>query len=364
VQTALEVAQEHYGQQSELIEATAEAGLALWSQVNPADLTASWAGFLARLLVILRGAQVAAATPADSYVGEALAAQGLRPSSTGRVVPEALSGVASDGRPLETLLLNPVIAAKQAIRSGADVPRAMATGHASLEMLLRTQVADAGRVADGVALTARSKAGYTRMLVPPGDCSRCVILAGKWYRYNDGFDRHPQCNCIHIPAPEDADDLRTDPKAFFESLSEPEQDRIFTKTGAQAIRDGADMNQIVNARRGAAGLAPAGARITAEEKAAIGFGRLRRTTVYGQEVFITSEGTTRRGIAGKRLIAAGGVRIESAETVTRQSRSGGVQRTVRRGRAKAPRLMPESIYELATDRDDAIRLLRRFGYIV
>jgi hypothetical protein len=33
------------------------------------------------------------------------------------------------------------------------------------------------------------------------------------------------------------------------------------------------------------------------------------------------------------------------------------------GQAQGPRLMPESIYDLASDRDDAVRLLRRFGYV-
>jgi hypothetical protein len=63
--------------------------------------------------------------------------------------------------------------------------------------------------------------------------------------------RHPRCDCQHIPAREDmAGDLRTDPGAYFRSLPEKEQDRLFTADGAQAIRHGADVSQVVNARRG------------------------------------------------------------------------------------------------------------------
>lgn len=59
------------------------------------------------------------------------------------------------------------------------------------------------------------------------------------------------CDCRHIPCPEAvADDLTTDPRAYFDSLSGPEQERIFTRSGAKAIRDGADMGRVVNARRG------------------------------------------------------------------------------------------------------------------
>ncbi|MEU4570841.1 hypothetical protein [Micromonospora sp. NPDC023956] len=56
---------------------------------------------------------------------------------------------------------------------------------------------------------------------------------------------------MHIPAREDtADDLRTDPKAYFGSLTTVEQERLFTKSGAEAIRAGADIAQVVNVRSG------------------------------------------------------------------------------------------------------------------
>ena len=149
-----------------------------------------------------------------------------------------------------------------------------------------------------------------------------------------------RCDCVHIPSAEsDPEDLAVNPKALFESMSRTEQDKVFTKAGAESIRDGADMNQVVNARRGAAGLTPAGARITAEEARVLRggreVGRLQTTNVLGQDLFVTTEGTTARGLAGRRLDAA-----------------------------KTPRLMPESIYKVADgNRDEAIRLLKRFGYI-
>ncbi len=116
-------------------------------------------------------------------------------------------------------------------------------------------------------------------------------------------------------------------------MSTQEQDKVFTKAGARAIRDGADVARVVNARRGAAGLTPAsGGRLTeAEKKAArrgLERGRLQRTRVFGRDHFLTSEAVTKRGINRKI------------------------------------RLMPESIYEIAGDnRDEAIRLLKVHGYI-
>src|SRR5699024_3123647 len=90
--------------------------------------------------------------------------------------------------------------------------------------------------------------GYVRMINPPS-CDRCAILAGKRYLWNEGFLRHPNCDCIHIPASENvAGDFRTDPYEYFKSLSESEQDRIFGKANAEAIRDGADIFQVTNTR--------------------------------------------------------------------------------------------------------------------
>lgn len=108
-----------------------------------------------------------------------------------------------------------------------------------------------------------------------------------------------------IPAAEDrSDDLRTDPNAYFKSLSRAEQDKVFTKAGAQAIRDGADISQVVNIRR-KGGLYTAGGRK------------------------YTRESTTKRGVVPKKQ-----------------------------------RLTPEQIYkDAAGDREAAITLLRQNGYL-
>ena len=140
---------------------------------------------------------------------------------------------------------------------------------------------------------------------------------------------------------------------YFDRLSREEQDKAFTRAGAEAIRDGADISQVVNARRGARGLTPAGARITADEARMLrggrDRGRLETVDVFGHDLAVTTEGVTTRGVAG--------VRLGAKETGTKQGR--------RYRSAKPPRLMPESIYKIAgNDRDEAIRLLKRYGYIL
>jgi hypothetical protein len=308
------IALEHQRRQAAQARKAATEARKLWALIDQKNIGRSWTEQLARLFTAVSGAQQLSAAASDEYVDEALAAQGVSGAASGTVRADALAGVASDGRSLASLLYQPAITSLQAIGAGAAPARALTLGQVHLDMIVRTQVADAGRVADGMAITARPHAtGYIR-LVSAGACSRCIVLAGKHYAWNKGFLRHPRCHCRNVPAAEDhADDVRTDPHRYFDSLSPAEQDKTFTVAGAQAIRDGSDIGQVVNGRRG---MSSAGGRLT------------------------TTEATTRRGIAGKQLRAAN------------------------RGRPQPQRLMPEEIYKVAgEDRNRALQLLHRNGYL-
>jgi hypothetical protein len=314
----------------------------LWRGVDPARISDTWRAAIPRLMTVLMGAQFVAGQTATDYVSAALEQQSIRSPVDGLLNPFALVGVASDGRPLDTLLIQPALAAMSALADGYTRSRSMQIGYASLEMLTRTQVADAFRGADSVAGSTRRVARYVRVLTPPS-CSRCVVLAGDDRAWNTSFKRHPGCDCISMPTTQTKGFARrTDPRGYFESLSREEQDRVFTKAGAQAIRDGADVAQVVNARRKAAGMSSAAPskqdKIKARETgvdigqfAASGGQRRRLQTVdvFGQPTFVT--------LSGNAIKLPGG--------------------------GQAPRLMPESIYAIAKDQDHAIRLLKLHGYI-
>lgn len=325
--SAHSVAAAHARRRARLAERLRREAKQAWARVDQRNISPSWSAQIPRLLFRLVGAQREAAGSADAYLSAILTAQGVTVGPAPTVNVEALTGVASDGRELASLLALPGIVAKTAIAGGASVARAMAAGGALAQLAAHTQVADAGRVADQIALVANPRTGgYVRMAVGK-TCARCLILAGRRYQWNTGFRRHPKCDCIHIPEAEDSPgDLRTNPRVAFEAMGRTEQDKVFTKAGAQAIRDGADINQIVNARRG-----------------------MQTASVFGRDVLITPEGTTTRGVAGRRLGALdSGTKVDG-----------------RRYRvARAPRLMPEQIYiDARGDRTEAIRLLRRFGYL-
>lgn len=271
----------------------------LWASMSVDDLDGSWAPIRARLVALIVAAQLAATRDADRYVSDVLDETVQINEPAARLRPLGFVGTASDGRPLATLLDGAVVSTKSAIASGSAATEAIASGGSWLRMVSNTAVADAGRTASGVAIAVRPDVGgYTRMLNPPS-CSRCVVLAGQFYRWNSGFLRHPGCDCRHIPSSENvAGDFTTSPFGYFSSLSAAEQNKTFTNAGAEAIRDGADIGRVVNARRPGA--------------------------VY----------TTNTGTSATLELARGAIRP-----------------------------MPETIYSMAESRAEAINLLRRFGYI-
>jgi hypothetical protein len=245
------IAAQHAERQVTLARRTSTELGRLWRLIDAQRITGSWGALLPQALAVLGTSQATAAAAAGTYVDDALEAQGAAPAVAGRIAVESFAGIASDGRPLASLLLQPSLTALRQIEQGASPARALAMGRFSLDMITRTQVADAGRVAVGTAIAARPEVrGYVRMIVGK-TCSRCLILAGRRYEWNQGFRRHPRCDCRHIPVADDVPgDISTDPDAYFRSLDRSEQDELLGKDGAEAVRNGADMAAVVNARRG------------------------------------------------------------------------------------------------------------------
>jgi hypothetical protein len=303
--------------------------LALWALLDLNDMQGSFeADVLPDAATVMVEAQAEAAQIGSDYVDDTAAALGARPFA--RVSPWGFAGTASDGRSLMSLLAQPFIQSLNAISIGAPAPMALEFGAIALDRIATTQIQDAGRTSEAVAIAATPDiTGYLRF-VEPGACGRCVILAGRFYKWNDGFDRHPKCRCSHRPLSRESEPQT--PLELFNAMSAADQARAFTKAGAEAIRLGADPALVINARRGMS-------------KAANG--RLTRQQVMGQRVFTTTEGTTKRGLAFQRL---GGKLVKGRDSRYR--------------RTNVTRLMPESILEVATSREDAMRLLRLHAYIL
>ena len=316
-----ETAVKHYRAMLRLQRSARAAAAVAWSSLSAAYLSESWDSVSPALERAVSRLQLDAATRGAGYGGNTLADQGLYEAPEAWVDPSSLAGVSSRGASLGAALYSAIPHTKDLIAGGMPERVALARGREVLQMSAAAQVADAGRTAAGLDTFARPRVGYVRMLNPPS-CSRCSVLAGRFYRNNEGFQRHPRCDCVHVPTTRteaaESEGLVHDPYAYFESLSESAQDKTFGKAQAQAIRDGADLFQVVNARRGMsyAGVSADGTR-------------------RGQKVAsdFTREGTTRRALWGG-------------------------------ANPKGKRLTPDAIYAQGLPREATLDLLAKHGYLL
>lgn len=237
-----------YDRQQEIARVTAERLRRLIVRMGP-DFDAGWRLVRGRAVQTVQLGRAAAIHASIPYTSDVLAETGQPGAPVGSVLPAGFMASAPNGLPVEATFDAVPVKAKQAVAGGATVTGALAAAASWAGRAVATMLADTSRDVHQADMIARPQVrGYVRM-VSAGACSRCIILAGKWFRWNEGFERHPGCNCRHIPASENvAGDVMTDPYEYFKSLSDAEQDRVFGKANAQAICDGADIFRVENVR--------------------------------------------------------------------------------------------------------------------
>ncbi len=183
---------DHVRQVGGIQTATVGAGRRTWAKVDPAHISESWAEQSQALGQVVLAAQQRAATEGSGYAAAVLAEQGTWVAPQAFVDPSALAGWAPDGRTLEGLLNSPAITAKNLIGKGFSTQDALLAAGQGLDVILSSLMADTSRQAASIDIAARDGVGWVRMVNPPC-CDRCAILAGRFYRWNDGFLRHPRC---------------------------------------------------------------------------------------------------------------------------------------------------------------------------
>lgn len=292
-----------------LATAAARAARGAWRKVDRDNPVPSWVALLGPVIAAVAGAQLAAGQATEPWLMRLLG-QDLGQAASDRLDPLSLAGITGDGTPLVQALQVPMWTVMQLLGQGVPIAQAMASGNALLDLMVRTAVADAGRAADQVGMVTRPAVTSYIRVVESGACSRCIVLAGREYGTSSGFARHPRCLCGMEPVTREHTPKAQDPQRVYDEMSAAQRQAAFGVAGSKAIDDGADIGQVVNARRGMA-----------------------TATVFGRSVQATTEGTTKRGLAAK--------------TVPKNS----------------PRLMPEEIFRQTSDRDHQIRLLRLHGYL-
>lgn len=249
--------------------------------------------------------QFAAATAASNTMA------GLA-GTTPQAVPSLFAGSSSAGFPLS----EPLVATIDRIVPAPVEPLPQqwwddaAVFMAEVEQLIESEIQDAARSAFQAELNAAPDwQNYVRVLVPPS-CKRCVVLAGRIYRDNEGFERHPKCDCVHWPVQDwnEAHDLglvSSPQEAFDKGII-----RDLTAAETKAIEDGADITTVINSSSG-----------------------IYTADLFGRRVKATRYGTTKRSAWRKA------------------------------NPSRLVRLRPEAIYKIAEDHADLLRMLRLYGYL-
>lgn len=278
-------------------------------------------------------AQTALATTLSTYqFASALSASRTMATEFGRTVltaPLEYAGTTQLGFPIEA----PIETILNRLSTDLEGELKALTDQmlAGLDMFVESEIIAAGADAASVEIFIEDS-GYVRVLNPPS-CDRCTILAGRIYRSGERFKRHPKCDCQHWPVGSE-DEAREagfilDPMEAFDrglvggyrTLEDGSRsfESGFSAADVRAIVDGADIVTVANAKAGGGRRLGITNAITAE--------------MFGRTVKATTSGTTRRA-------------------------------AWRKAHPNLPiRLRPESIYEHAKDREDALRLLRLYGYL-
>lgn len=241
-----EASSSQYTAQQSVTGTTSGAVAKLWRRMGD-DFDASWQSIRPVVIDVVDAGRAAAVAVAAPYTSRVLKETGQADDPVGVLNLSVFTSTAPDGRDIGSLYDQSIIKAKKAVASGLTSEASLALAGRWMTMVTLTTLADTRRMVYEADIIQRpTLTGFSRMLNPPS-CNRCIILAGKWFRWNQGFQRHPECDCIHVPASENvAGDIRTDPYAMFHSMSPAEQERSFGRSEARAIREGADIYKVTN----------------------------------------------------------------------------------------------------------------------
>lgn len=225
----------------------------LWRDIDFSNLDAWFRENQRALVGAVRRGQIDAAVLAEAYIFMHAAENGVATLQTASIAAAAFAeGDAPDSR-LTRVLQGSVIAAKWRIAEGASREDALKTGASRLFGVADMIVRDSAREAASAQMILEPGCvGYERKANLPA-CGRCLILAGKFFKNNQGFARHPQDDCFHVPVWQTADGQRVGgasqhPEDLFSSMTEEQKYASLGKDAKLVIDGKIDLQSAVNMR--------------------------------------------------------------------------------------------------------------------
>ena len=274
------LARQHYLVQTELAAAAAAGVVGLLAAFDMTDIDSSWAAISGPVVELIASYQLAAALGSAAFFVALLRAADLAPRPEATVPPLAFAGYTAAGDSVATVVdvapilmkvgiaranevTSPAVSALPAVPTEtAPTPSRLPLPQAQVEQaalqaatarvarIAASEVHDAGTGMTEAQMRLEPQAsGYVRHVTLPA-CDRCLILAGRVYSASTGFLRHPQDDCVMVPYFGDQVPKLQSPRDLFHLMTDAQQDRAFGAAGARAIRDGADLSTVTNAKRG------------------------------------------------------------------------------------------------------------------
>lgn len=230
------------------------AGATWRDSVDPSNIKASWQLAVPALAWGIAQSQARVADEAAEYVSATITRAGERPATSLAVSGAALAQDVLPGVTRSLEAAPSIVLSRLAV--GIDFDSAMTSGWYSVTRLANTAVQTvAGEAVDIAQIADQRISGYVRYLVTPS-CGRCALLAGRFYPWSAGFQRHPKCDCQHRPVTHkekktgDFDKGVIGPNTYFASLNQADQNKYFGKAVAEKVRETGDVYGAVNANRG------------------------------------------------------------------------------------------------------------------
>lgn len=210
-----------------------------WQTIDPADIDATHAAWLAATVLTLEQAQRAGITLTVAYLAAYLTSEQGRRAELPTVNPVGLVGVAENDAPLADPLSKTLVGTFAAMKAGKTPQEALSEQGNRAGRLAASSVAHAPREALAQQIAEHPDiVGWRR--VTHGGCGACLASAAGGYSKHERMPVHPHCHCTQEPVIADVPDLAPRPTGpeVFHGMTVAQQDAALGPEAAQLVRQG------------------------------------------------------------------------------------------------------------------------------
>jgi hypothetical protein len=219
-----------------------------WSRLDPEDLDATHAAWVATTATTTEAIQHAGLQLTAGYLAAFLTSELQRRTAPPAIDPARYAGRSRDGRPLADTLGGTLISVKAALADGTPVSEALAASGVRATRLVSSETIAAPRAALSDEIHADSRIrGWRR--VTSGGCGACLAAASETHGDDEPLPVHDGCRCTAEPIVADTPDRYPRPtgRQLLDRRTDEEQDALLGADKAQLLRTGEiDLHELLS----------------------------------------------------------------------------------------------------------------------